>query len=49
MGAMRPTTPNRRFAGMMDGTVWMSRDGARSSEKVLGALPTVMGGTVAQA
>ena len=47
--AVAADDPDRWFAGMMDGTVWMSRDGARSFEKVLEGLPTVMSVTVAQA
>ena len=47
--AVAADDPDRWFTGMMDGTVWMSSDGARSFEKVLGDLPTVMSVTVAQA
>ena len=40
--------PDLWFTGMMDGTVWMSRDGGCSFEKVLEDLPTIMSVTVAQ-
>ena len=41
--------PDLWFTGMTDGTVWMSRDGARSFERVLDGLPPVMSVTVARA
>ena len=47
--AVSADDPDVWFTGMMDGTVWMSRDGARSFEKVLEDLPEVMSVTVARA
>jgi hypothetical protein len=35
--------PNSYFTGMIDGSVWLSSDGAESWQQLIGGLPAVMG------
>jgi photosystem II stability/assembly factor-like uncharacterized protein len=44
--AVDPEDPSRFFAGLTDGTVWTSGDGAESWTQVMAGLPAVMGITV---
>jgi hypothetical protein len=44
--AVDPTDPSRFYAGLTDGTVWTSGDGAESWTQIIGGLPAVMGITV---
>jgi len=46
--AQNPESPDTYYAGMIDGAVWRSEDGAESFHQLLGGLPAVLSVTVAR-